>query len=108
MAKAAASGPLYIGVGGHVLAIDRATGAEIWRCKLRRSFFVTITVEPEAIYAGAEGELFCIDPATGSIRWHNRLKGLGTSIVAFGSSGATVNTAAAQAMAAQAAIAAAT
>jgi outer membrane protein assembly factor BamB len=106
MAKAGASGPLYIGLGRHVVAIDRATGAEIWRCRLRSTSYLTITVEPEAIYAGANGELYCIDPATGSIRWHNRLAGLGMSIVAFGSSGATVNAAAAQAAQAAAIIAA--
>ncbi|HEV7239012.1 MAG TPA: PQQ-binding-like beta-propeller repeat protein [Thermoanaerobaculia bacterium] len=97
------SGPLYIGLGGHVLAIDRATGAEIWRCKLRSSSFVTIAVEPDAIYAGANGELFCIDPATGSIRWHNKLKGLGISVVAFSGGGTT--SAAAAIRAAQAAAA---
>ena len=102
MAKAGTSGPLYIGLGRHVVAIDRITGAEIWRCRLRSTSYLTITVEPEAIYAGASGELYCIDPATGSIRWHNRLTGLGMSIVAFGSSGATINAAAAQA--AQAAV----
>lgn len=99
------SGPLYIGLGGYLVAIDRATGAEIWRCRLRSSSFVTITVEPEAIYAGANGELFCVDPATGTIRWHNRLKGLGTSVVAFG--GSPQATVAAAVRAAQAAAAAA-
>lgn len=97
MASKKSSGPLYIGLGGHVVAIDRATGAEIWRCKLRSSSFVTITVEPEAIYAGANGELYCVDPATGTIRWHNRLKGLGMSVVAFGGSGLTTTAAAVQA-----------
>ena len=97
------NGPLFIGLGGHVVAIDRATGAEIWRCKLRSSSFVTIAVEPDAIYAGANGELFCIDPATGSIRWHNQLKGLGMSVVAFSGGGTT--TAAAAIHAAQAAAA---
>lgn len=103
MAKA--RGPLYVGLGGHVVAIDRATGAEIWRCKLRSSSFVTISVEADAIYAGANGELYCVDPATGSIRWHNRLKGLGTSVVAFG--GSESSTVAAAVRAAQAAAAAA-
>lgn len=104
MAKAI--GPLYIGLGGKVVAIDRATGAEIWRCKLRSATFVTIAVEPDAIYAGANGELFCIDPATGSIRWHNKLKGLGTSVIAFG--GSSSSTVAAAVQAAQAAAVAAT
>lgn len=100
------NGPLYIGLGGHVVAIDRATGAEIWRTRLRSSSFVTISVEPDAIYAGANGELFCVDPATGAIRWHNKLRGLGMSVVAFGDSGVTTAAAAAAAQAAAAAAAA--
>ena len=99
-------GPLYIGLGGHVVAIDRATGAEIWRTRLRSSSFVTISVEPDAIYAGASGELYCVDPATGSIRWHNKLKGLGTSVVAFGGSSVTTTAAAVQAAQAAAMVAA--
>lgn len=97
---------LYIGLGGHVLAIDRTTGSELWRCKLRTSHFVTIAVEPDAIYAGANGELYCIDPGTGSIRWHNNLDGLGMSVIAFG--GTSMTTAAAQAAAQQAAVVAST
>ena len=107
MAKASSNGPLYVGLGGHVVAIDPVTGAEIWRRKLRASSFVTIAVEPDAIYAGANGELFCLDRATGAIRWHNKLKGLGTSVVAFGASDATTTAAAAHAAQAAAAAAAA-
>lgn len=88
------------------MAIDRATGAELWRTRLRSSSFVTITVEPDAIYAGANGELYCVDPATGAIRWHNRLKGLGTSVIAFGGSGLVSTAAAIQAAQAAAAAAA--
>jgi outer membrane protein assembly factor BamB len=100
------NGPLYIGLGGHVVAIDRATGAEIWRCKLRRTSFVTIAVEPDAIYAGAGGELYCVDPATGHIRWHNKLRGFGMSVIAFGGSDVTTSVAALQAAQAAAAAAA--
>lgn len=95
-----AEGPIYIGIGGHLVAIDRATGSERWRCKLRSSTFITIAVEKDAVYAGATGELYCIDPSTGTIRWHNRLKGLGHSIIAFGGSSAAVVAAAAMARAA--------
>ena len=74
---------LYIGIGGHVVAVNAVSGEEIWRCKLKRSNFITLSVQPNAIYAGAAGQLFCIDPATGTIRWQNRLDGLGTGLIAF-------------------------
>lgn len=98
--------PLYIGIGGHVVAIDRATGEERWRRKLRSSSFITIAVEAGAVYAGAQGELFCLDPKTGSILWHNRLKGLGHNLIAFGGSSTTAITASAIASQAAAIVAA--
>lgn len=98
--------PLYIGVGGHVVAIDRATGAEIWKTKLKGTF-VTLAVDKNAVYAGANGELYCLDPSTGAVRWHNKLKGLGMNVIAFGgSSQASVIMAAVAAQAAAAAAAA--
>jgi outer membrane protein assembly factor BamB len=96
---------LYVGIGGHVVALDPGTGEEIWRRKLRSSTFVTVQVAGDAVLAGAAGELYCLDAMTGTIRWHNRLKGLGMGLVAFGGS-SEVGVAAA--MAAAAASAAAT
>ncbi len=78
------TGALYIGVGGHVVAVDLATGTEMWRTKLKRTSYVTLQVTEHAIYAGANGELFCLDPATGSIRWKNGLSGLGYGLITFG------------------------
>jgi outer membrane protein assembly factor BamB len=75
---------LYIGIGGHIVAIQASTGEEIWRTKLRRSSFVTVCVRPGAVFGGAAGHLYCLDPGTGAIRWHNGLDGLGTSLVSFG------------------------
>ncbi len=75
---------LYIGIGGHIVAIQASTGEEIWRTKLRRTSFVTVCVRPGAVFGGAAGHLYCLDPATGAIRWHNGLDGLGTSLVSFG------------------------
>jgi len=77
---------IYIGVGGHVVAIDTTTGEELWRTKLKRSSYVTILVRLDAVYGAASGELFCLDPATGTIRWQNRLPGLGVGVIAFGDS----------------------
>ncbi len=96
---------VFVGVGGHVVAVDAATGEEIWRTRLKRTTFATVWVDGKRVYGGAQGELFCLDAATGDILWHNRLKGLGMGIVAFPSSSLE---AAAAAAAAEAAAAAAT
>jgi outer membrane protein assembly factor BamB len=81
---------VYIGIGGHLVAIAAVSGEELWRQKLKRASFVTISVQPDAVYAGASGELFCLDPATGSIRWQNRLPGLGMGLITFGESSAAI------------------
>ena len=81
---------LIIGVGGHVVAIDPATGDELWRSKIKSSSFVTVHEVGDRIYAGANGELFCLDRARGTILWHNKLKGLGLGVVAFAGEHETV------------------
>jgi outer membrane protein assembly factor BamB len=88
---------LVIGVGGHAVAIDRATGDEVWRRKLKSSPFVTVHQVGSRVFAGAGGELFCIDVASGDLLWHNKLKGLGLGVVAFSSDTETVLSAVIQA-----------
>ena len=77
---------LYIGVGGYVVAVDPSSVTELWRTRLKMSSFVTVWQSGDRIYAGAGGELFCLAPS-GDVLWRNRLKGLGTGIVAFANSG---------------------
>lgn len=96
---------VFIGVGGHAVAIDAATGEEVWRTKLKGNAMTTVWLANEQLFAGCAGELFKVDPATGSILWHNKLKGLGLGLVAFP---ASVDAAAAAAAAAQKRAAAAT
>jgi len=78
------SNTLYIGIKGHVVALDRTTGTELWRTKLSASDFTNVVVDGGQIFATSKGELFCLD-ASGSIRWHNKLKGLGMGLVTIGS-----------------------
>jgi outer membrane protein assembly factor BamB len=96
---------LFIGVGGNVVAIDPATGDEIWRQKLKSTTFVTVMLAGNRVYAGAGGELFCLDAESGEIVWNNKLKGLGLGIVAFSNSTDQVLEGAAQAQRAAAAAA---
>lgn len=76
---------IIIGVGGHVVALDTATGVERWRTKLKATAqHVTLWDTGERVYAGAHGELYCLSTASGEILWHNKLKGLGMGLIAFG------------------------
>lgn len=79
------TGILYIGIGGHIAAIDPVTGTELWRTKLKSNSFVSLQQAGPRVFAGTAGELFCLDAATGKILWHNRLKGLGSGLIAFAS-----------------------
>ena len=92
---------LFLGVGGHVVAIDPATGDEIWRTRLKSTTVTTVWSDGKRVYGGAQGELFGLDAASGNLLWHNKLKGLGMGIVAFpGSSLEAAAAAAAEAAAA--------
>lgn len=79
---------VYIGVGGHVVALDVTTGDERWRTRLKRSGLVTVCLQGDALYGAAGGELFRLDPDTGAVRWKNRLRGLGLNVVTFSNSAA--------------------
>ncbi len=64
--------PLYIGVGGHVVAVDARSGVELWRTELKGFQYIT-TVHPfgDRLFAGAGGVLFRLDPGSGQILWRN-------------------------------------
>ena len=76
----AQTGLIFIGIAGNVVALDRATGQEMWRTRLKGDF-VNVVLQDGDLYATTSGELFCLDPTTGSIRWQNPLKGLGRGLV---------------------------
>ena len=83
----AKSSLLYIGVKGTVLALDRATGQEVWATRLKGGDFVYVAMEGGDLYATNKGEIYCLDPATGQLRWKNPLKGYGFGLVSIASAG---------------------
>ncbi len=83
----AKSSQVYIGIKGTVLALDRATGQEIWSTKLTGGDFVNVAVEDGVLYATTKGEIFCLDPASGQVRWTNELKGYGRGLISIASPG---------------------
>ena len=79
------AGIVYVGLKATVVALDRRTGAEVWRTKLkggvgRSSSFVTLYRDDDILFAGVGGELYALDPKTGTLLWHNSLKGFGYGI----------------------------
>lgn len=73
--------PIYIGIYGTVLALDRATGEELWRAKLKTAQFVSVVLLDDLLLATTAGEIFSLSKKDGSILWHNKLKGLGHGLV---------------------------
>ncbi len=71
---------VFVGIGGSVVALNRATGALLWATRLKRYDFVNVVVEEDNILATCQGEIFCLDKITGNVQWHNPLKGYGTGL----------------------------
>ena len=71
---------VFIGIKGSVVALNRATGQQVWTTQLKGSDFVNVVLQDGAILASCYGEIFCLDPLTGKALWHNPLKGFGTGL----------------------------
>ncbi len=71
---------VFVGIKGSVVAVNRATGQQVWATHLKGYDFVNVVVQNEAVLASCCGEIFCLDPLTGNGRWHNTLKGFGRGL----------------------------
>jgi putative pyrroloquinoline-quinone binding quinoprotein len=71
---------VFVGIKGSVVALDRASGQQVWATRLKGHDFVNVVLQNGAILATCHGEIFCLDPLTGERRWHNPLKGFGTGL----------------------------
>ncbi len=87
----AASNLLFAGIKGCVVALDRATGIEVWNTALRGTDFVNVVLTDGDLYAATRGEVYSLDQSTGHIRWHNPLKGLGWGLITIAVEGGQAN-----------------
>ena len=71
---------VFIGIKGSVVALNRATGEQVWATHLKGSDFVNVVLQDKAVLAACYGEIFCLEPLTGNALWHNPLKGFGTGL----------------------------
>lgn len=72
---------IFVGVTGHVLALSREGGAELWRTKLVSGYNALVIVEWPDVYAACHGELYRLEHGTGDILWKNKMKGLGYQVM---------------------------
>ncbi|RPI62210.1 MAG: hypothetical protein EHM48_04450 [Planctomycetaceae bacterium] len=70
---------LFVGTHGHVRAIDKRTGADIWTTSLPDTGYTIVSLLYEAglVFAGSKGYVFALDATSGRICWSNQLSGLG-------------------------------
>jgi hypothetical protein len=71
---------VFIGIKGSVVALNRATGKQVWATRLKGWDFVNVVVQEGTVLASSSGEIFSLDPFTGVVMWHNPLKGFGTGL----------------------------
>lgn len=84
---------LFIGISGHVKAVDKRTGEDVWQVSLPKTGFglVNLLLEDGILYAGTVGLLFALDPMTGRTLWTHGLKGLGQGHIVFATVKSTAN-----------------
>jgi outer membrane protein assembly factor BamB len=78
---------IFVGIKGSVVALNRATGEQVWSTHLKGSSFVNVVVADGRLLATCSGEIFCLDPLTGDGLWHNRLKGFGIGLATIAAEG---------------------
>ena len=74
---------LFASTYGHVSAIDKRSGDELWRTSLPGTGYLVASMvyEDETLFVGTGGHVFALDPSTGRILWENRMPGLHHGLV---------------------------
>ena len=77
---------VFVGIKGSVVALNRATGEQVWAKRLVSSDFVNVVVEDERIFVTTNGEIYCLDSVKGDVLWRNKLKGYGIGLATIATS----------------------
>src|SRR5437667_7962669 len=84
---------LYVGTGRHVVAINPASGDELWRTRLpsRSGNIVSLLPAGDQLFAGHAGRVYALNTRDGSIQWENPLRGTGYQAVMMALPGAVAS-----------------
>ena len=53
---------MFIGIAGSIVALNRATGAQVWTTQLKGRDFVNVVLHEGRLLATTYGEVFCLEP----------------------------------------------
>ena len=70
---------LFLGINNHVVCLDKKTGDQVWKTKLKSSSITNVYYENGCVFAYSGGHLFSLNATDGAINWENPLKGFGYS-----------------------------
>jgi len=56
------SSAIFVGIRGGVSALDRETGRQLWKTKLKGADFVNVTLDDDRVFAATKGEMFAWTP----------------------------------------------
>lgn len=96
---------LFLGICNHVVCLNKETGEQVWKTKLKSSTITNVYFDNGNVFAYSGGHFFCLNGADGEIIWENPLKGLGYSTCIIASDHQSASVIAGQAAAQQAAAA---
>ncbi len=74
---------LFAGTHGHVVALDKRNGQQVWDTSLPRTGYsvVSIVLDDGLLFCASGGRVFALDPEDGRIMWDNQMPGLGAGLV---------------------------
>ncbi|MGN6367136.1 MAG: outer membrane protein assembly factor BamB family protein [Phycisphaerae bacterium] len=77
---------VFVGFRSQVVALDRETGAVVWKWKSRKGGgYTTVLLDGERVVVSVMGYTYCLEAETGKELWFNELAGMGTGVVSMAS-----------------------
>jgi hypothetical protein len=71
---------VFVGLNGHVVAMNRKNGEIAWSNDQHRGGYVSLLLDGDRLVVSSDGYLYCLDPLNGDVLWENPLKGKGTGV----------------------------
>jgi len=65
---------LFLGISNHVVCLDKKTGDQVWKTKLKSSSITNVYYENGCVFAYSGGHLFSLNAIDGSVNWENPSK----------------------------------